>query len=428
MHRSFTRAGARLLPGVLGLFALVTSSFAAEEQPARWWKGNLHTHSLWSDGDDYPEMICDWYKSRGYNFLALSDHNILADNERWIDVKKSRGGEVAFSKYLKRFDKPWVEERETEGQREVRLKMLGEFRALFEEPSHFLLIQAEELTDRYLTAPIHMGAINVREVIKPQGGKSVVEVMQNNANAVVAQRARTGVPMFPHINHPNFGWGITAEELAQVENEQFFEVYNGHPQVHNEGDEYHANIDQVWDIVLTQRLERGLQPLYGLASDDSHNYHGDPDPKKQSHPGRGWLMVRAASLSPEHLIAALENGDFYASSGVTLKDVRRGKDTLSLEIAAEPGVTYRTEFIGTRKGYDRSSEIITGKAGETMRATRRYSPDIGAVLATVEGPSASYTLQGDEIYVRARVTSSKPKTDPYRAGETEQAWTQPLVK
>ena len=27
---------------------------------ARWWKGNLHTHSLWSDGDDYPEMIAGW--------------------------------------------------------------------------------------------------------------------------------------------------------------------------------------------------------------------------------------------------------------------------------------------------------------------------------------------------------------------------------
>ena len=28
----------------------------------RWYRGNMHTHSLWSDGDDYPEMIADWYK------------------------------------------------------------------------------------------------------------------------------------------------------------------------------------------------------------------------------------------------------------------------------------------------------------------------------------------------------------------------------
>jgi hypothetical protein len=34
---------------VAGLLAVVPLASAAE---ARWWKGNLHTHSLWSDGDD----------------------------------------------------------------------------------------------------------------------------------------------------------------------------------------------------------------------------------------------------------------------------------------------------------------------------------------------------------------------------------------
>ena len=47
------------------------------ERETRWWKGNLHTHSLWSDGNDFPEMIADWYRKNGYHFLALSDHNIL---------------------------------------------------------------------------------------------------------------------------------------------------------------------------------------------------------------------------------------------------------------------------------------------------------------------------------------------------------------
>src|SRR5436305_1149885 len=51
-----------------------------------WYKGNLHTHSLWSDGDDFPEMIADWYKRKGYHFLGLSDHNVLAEGERWIDL------------------------------------------------------------------------------------------------------------------------------------------------------------------------------------------------------------------------------------------------------------------------------------------------------------------------------------------------------
>ncbi|MFM9956255.1 MAG: PHP domain-containing protein, partial [Opitutaceae bacterium] len=74
------------------LFAavLVLSSAAAAESPTaapRWFKGNLHTHSLWSDGNDYPEMIADSYKRAGYHFLAMSDHNVLAEGARWLELK-----------------------------------------------------------------------------------------------------------------------------------------------------------------------------------------------------------------------------------------------------------------------------------------------------------------------------------------------------
>lgn len=407
----------------VSLFASTVLASAAELQ---WWKGNLHTHSLWSDGDDYPEMIADWYKERGYHFLALSDHNILSDHENWIPITKNKTGEPVLAKYVSRFGKEWVERREVEGVKQVRLKMLSEFRQLLEEPGKFLMIQSEELTAKFKTTPIHINVTNVKEFIAPRTGNSVLEVMQNNVNAVVEQRKRTGVPMFPHINHPNFGWAITAEELMQLENERFFEVYNGHPQVHNAGDELRAGTDRIWDIILTERLaELGKPALFGLAVDDSHNYHGEP--KRDSRPGRGWVMVRAAKLGAEELITAMEAGDFYASSGVMLKEVRRGESEISIEIDAQPGVSYRTEFIGTRRGYDRKRTPIFGENGSPLRVTNMYSKDIGTVLSTVEGTSASYKLKGDEIYIRARVTSSRLKADPSSTGEFEQAWIQPVV-
>lgn len=399
----------------------------AAGSPARWWKGNLHTHSLWSDGDDYPEMIVEWYKQHGYHFLAMSDHNVLSDNEHWISVAKSSGGELAFRKYLERFGWDWVEVRDADGVKEVRLKMLSEFRLPFEEEGHFLMIQSEEITGR----TVHVNATNIQEIILPYtrydpgNSEIVIKALQRTINAVVEQRQRTGVPMFPHVNHPNFKWALTAEELAQLENERFFEVYNGHPEVRNVGDEIHASTDRVWDIILTQRLAQGKEPLFGLATDDSHQYHNEP--KKTKRPGRGWVMVRAEKLEVEELIAALEAGDFYASSGVTLKDVRRETDRLSLQIDAEPGVTYTTEFIGTRVGYDPSSDPVLDELGEPLRVTRRYSNDIGTVLLRTCETSPAYVMKGDEIYVRARVTSSKLMPDPSRRGEFEQAWTQPLV-
>ncbi len=411
------------------LCVLAASLPAAEPGPAsspRWWKGNLHTHSLWSDGDDFPEMIADWYHQQGYHFLSLSDHNLLSQDRKWINATTNQNRRLAVGKYLQRYGTNWVEQRDEAGQPMVRLKTLNEFRTRVEQPDRFLLLQSEEITDRYKNAPVHINVTNVREAIKPLGGDSVLEVMQNNIAAIFEQRKRTGQPMFPHLNHPNFGWGVTAEELMQVVEEQFFEIYNGHPTVHNEGDATHASTDRLWDIILTRRLtELGLKPLFGLATDDSHHYHTNA--VGQSNSGRGWVMVRATHLTPEHLIAALEAGDFYATSGVRLRDIRRETNQLAVDIDGAAGVTYTTQFIGTRKGFDPRHEPVRAPNGEALRVTHRYSADVGAVLAEVRGTSASYALRGDEIYVRARIISSKIKINPGVTNEVETAWTQPLV-
>ena len=43
----------------------------------RWFKGNLHTHTLNSDGDSLPDEVVRWYRAHGYQFLVLTDHNFL---------------------------------------------------------------------------------------------------------------------------------------------------------------------------------------------------------------------------------------------------------------------------------------------------------------------------------------------------------------
>src|SRR4051794_1860455 len=80
------------------------NSVAPDPAP-RWFKGNLHTHSLWSDGNDYPEMIAEWYRRHGYHFLALSDHNILSQGRKWVSVAQAnrRAEQDGFGRYRKRF-------------------------------------------------------------------------------------------------------------------------------------------------------------------------------------------------------------------------------------------------------------------------------------------------------------------------------------
>src|SRR5262245_6986606 len=80
----------------------------------RWYKGNLHTHSLWSDGNDYPEMIIQWYKDHGYDFLSLSDHNVTQTVERWTS-STNKGGTEALERYVQKFGTNWVEQKDVDG-------------------------------------------------------------------------------------------------------------------------------------------------------------------------------------------------------------------------------------------------------------------------------------------------------------------------
>jgi len=394
--------------------------------PLKWYRGNLHTHSLWSDGDDYLESIAMWYRDHTYNFLAFTDHNVLADKERWIDVEKSKGKQKAFEKLKQKFPNGWVEERKTEDKLETRLKTFREVADRFNEPGKFLLIQGDEVSDAFQTSAIHMNASNVKELVVPRHGGSVAETIQNNTDALIAQRERTGQPMMIHLNHPNFGFGVTAEDLMRIRGENFFEVYNGHPGVNNSGNKEHASTERIWDIINSFRLgELQMPPLFGLGTDDGHAYHNIPS--RASEPGRGWVMVLSEKLTPESLITAMEAGRFYASSGVTLERVTSSTDGLDVAIKAETDLKYTIEFMGTRRGFDSTSQPVLDKDGKEVRATRRYSDDIGKVLARAEGTTASYRFTGDELYVRARITSSRQHPNPSEVGEFERAWTQPAI-
>lgn len=388
----------RIFAALSGLF-LISNMPMMAQQAGHWYKGNLHTHSFWSDGDDFPEMIMHWYKSHGYHFVALSDHNILAQGTKWVKLWQEEDLAV-FEKCLQKFGERWVEYLRNGDTITVRLKTFNQYRPAFEEAGKFMILQSEEITDRFEGKPIHINATNVQELIPPQGGSSVTEVMQRNIDAVWEQRARSGQPMFPHINHPNFGWAITAEDLFPLQRERFFEVYNGHPAVHNQGDAQHSSTETMWDEVLKHYLLNGKPPMWGLAVDDSHNYRETGS--HLSNPGRGWVMVYAHELKPASVVRALEAGDFYSSTGVTLSRIRRNQKRYRIWVAAREGVNYTIQFIGL--GPDGTPQV----------------------LAEVQDIKATYKIKGNEGFVRAKIISDKPKQNPIWEGEVEVAWTQPV--
>ncbi|MBN1342732.1 MAG: hypothetical protein JXQ73_08645 [Phycisphaerae bacterium] len=420
---------------LLSVLAIGVSGCAGQPAPAgQWWEGQLHCHSQWSDGDAYPEMVADWYKSHGYHFLALTDHNVLSDDDgKWKPIDKRGSGEAALAQYEAKFGKDYIERRNVNGKLMIRLKTLSEIRSMYDEPGRFRMIQGEEITDTFKTAgqrngiPVHVNAINLRTLIRPNMGKDIPSTIKNDTLPVWQQSEKTGVPMVAILNHPNWKWCLPAEEILASPCVRFFEVYNGGPDCMNHGDDLHASTDRVWDIVLAHRLSKGDGPLlFGVGADDTHVYTRID--VSDAIPGRSWVTARAKELSPDAITKAMLAGDFYASTGVRLKDVRFDGRTLQVAVDPAEGVTYTIQFIGTKKGCDLSSKPVTDKDGKPVRATRRYTKDIGRVLHEARNTTASYRLQGDDLYVRAKVISSKPTQYPHYDGETEVAWTQPVCR
>ncbi len=393
----------------VAVFTFFLAAACSHSQSPRWYKGNTHTHTLWSDGDAAPEIAVAWYKDHGYDWLSLTDHDVVLREERWYPISANgRLSQTRLSRIRDVFGIDWITSRIDDGIEQMRLKTLSELRDHFEEPGTFLLVDGEEIGDRSEGRPLHFNVLNIADMIPAQGGATIELALANNIQVVNNHAESTGINALVHFNHPNYHWAVTAEQLGIMEGTDLFELYNGSTDCYNYGDSTHAGMDELWDAANTIRLSRTtLGPLYGIATDDTHDYF-DFGPDK-SNPGRGWIMVRADTLSADALISAMLKGDFYSSTGVELHDVIVSPDSYVVEIATERGITYTTRFIGTRL-----VEGIPGTPGEILHET--------------DGPYATYRFHGDELFVRAKIISSRMQANPLVGEEApEQAWTQPVL-
>ncbi|MEZ5432297.1 MAG: hypothetical protein R3F31_14200 [Verrucomicrobiales bacterium] len=159
----------------LGLLFGLGSALTCQAEDPTYYRGNTHTHSLWSDGNDFPEMIVDWYQQQGYDFIALSDHNILAEGDKWMAVEavKSRQkvpGAGAMEKYRARFGETWVKTREKDGKTEVRLSTLEECVAFREAGRISDRSGPEEISSTWRTASAPKGLPGSHQCGQCEGG------------------------------------------------------------------------------------------------------------------------------------------------------------------------------------------------------------------------------------------------------------------
>ena len=299
---------------------------------SRWFKGNLHTHTLNSDGDSTPDEVVRWYREHGYDFLVLTDHNFITEVDGLNAVQGAR-------------------------------QVPGGARRRGHQP------RRRQADSREWLRP--------RRLVDPPNASTVVTMVQGMVDGI---RAASGVPS---VNHPNFGWAISADELASVQRTKLFELYNGHPLVNNVGGGGVPGLEEVWDRLLSSG-----KLLYGIAVDDAHHFKRPWDPDRIVARSRVGLCAKRGARAAAAGRGPGARGLLLVHRGRSRRGGRWRPNRLRVSVTQAGTSKYRIQFIG--RG--------------------------GRVLQEVAAAEGTYTFKGDEGYVRAKVLESNGAV----------AWTQPV--
>ena len=417
------------LTGVASLGATqLTSQFApfaqlraeTTSQP-RWFKGNIHTHTHWSDGQDLPEVVVDEYKRRGYDFLSLTDHNILRDERLRFDGFGMNyaptdpapfKGETSFWKRVAdhyawpnlvdahiqvakdRFGDDSVRIIETKDGKYVRMKTEKELQSQFAKAGKFLLIPGFEMT-----APnIHVNLINVEKefYLDDPSMRDLIVKLYDYAREFYADAK---APYLFTVNHPLWQYyNIQPSYLFTRPGIRHIEILNNNTSWAYLPEAWTP--ERLWDIVNAYRAEHDEPLLYATGTDDSHGvvlgdylaFHS------RTH-------VLADRLEAGALFDAMNRGRSYISTGLEFAEITFDGKTLAVRLDPKLEGEYRIEFVGAKKDFDKTVKYLkTGNDDKNTpeRVVECWSPEISQVLDVTSELEGSYTLKPDDLFVRAK--------------------------
>jgi hypothetical protein len=281
-----------------------------------WFKGNLHTHTARSDGDINLEGVVYWYASRGYDWLAITDHNI---------------------------------------------GLLPESAAKLSEKYGILVIPGNEITGTGHVVGLGITEnCNKTDFCQP----FVRDSLQAGVDWI---RDHGGVPI---LAHPNWGHVYGADVIAQIKDCNIFEIHNASPDCNTFAAGGFPGTDDIWNDALNLGLR-----LYGVGSDDAHHYLPEKfhQVHASAHGGECATYVACNKLTAKNVLAALATGKCVASSGA--RPVRAvlsgGKYVVEVD---DPYAHFHftTEFIGPRgvvaRAHGRKVSCPFPKSAKWLRA------------------------------------------------------------
>lgn len=249
-------------------------------QVQRYFKTALHCHTNISDGVPSPEEMKEIYKSKGYQVLSITDHNILADHSAMNeeDFLLLTGAEYNINE-----DDTWAARRFW--VKTYHLNFIAKRPDLLWQP--FIPKHPKEESRHYL------------EKVEDGGFPWVYDL--DNINAMIAEANKQGFLVM--YNHPN--WSL--------QDHTDYEGLEGlwGMEISNYDSARGGSLDRDNSRIYREMVNGGRR-FFPIASDDAHS---------ANTAGGGWVMVGAEKLEYGAVMDALEKGDFYASTGPELYEV-----------------------------------------------------------------------------------------------------------
>lgn len=313
------------------------------------YKANLHCHSNLSDGKMTPKELADAYYEHGYSVLSITDHEFFADHS---DL--NREDFLILTGYELQIVDPVRPRR--------RDQKCAHMCIISKDPhamKHVLFNPGSYDLGRLCHIPEEIPNMKYIGDVLPEKYYDVELINE-------AARLANENGMLIAYNHPT--WSLEGEETyTRLKGFYAMEIYNNDCCVGCGMDEYNP---RVYDSML-----RSGQRIACIATDDAHAAHPIGHPKCDLF--GGWTNIYAESLSYENIIKALENQDFYASTGPEIRSLYYEDGKVYVKTDAVQSISLTT--------YGRRSECERAVYGETIsEAAFSVMPDDGYIRITVK--------------------------------------------
>jgi len=321
----------------------------------KYFKANLHTHTIVSDGVMTPQEVRDLYKAEGYSILAITDHSVMVEHQdlNQEDFLILTGVEID------------VDDRMSPDQ-DVR-KRNRHFCLISKDP-HRQWIPYRDPEPKPSSIPYEATneIAGMPQIYDAEHINAVIAECNRQGNLVIYNHPCWSLESYPEYSPMKGLWGMEYRNSGSI----------------SLG--YDENNSQIYQDLL--KLGNRLVPV---AADDMHRTHRNG----MKILGNSWTMIGAEKLTYDSVIRAMEEMAVYASCGPQIHSLTWEDGMLEIECSPCQRIQVITQTRVAHLAIADGGQTITGAQFDMNRwLTRSQGKENCFFRLVVTAPDGTYAV------------------------------------